>query len=309
MPEIVETSIVVGEKILTQFTSLKLSQGIYGHHSFQLQYISDESDTIYNLAGEPFRLQWKPVKGDKKIEFTGIVTGVEVMHQYGSKSRIVISGYSPTIRLDQYAHCKSWERNGIKNIVEDVLKPFAPDWIKYEIIPANNETLSYIVQYNETAWQFICRLAGMFGEWLYYDGKRLVLGPGGKSKISVEYGTRLSRFTMRAELKASNMNLLSYDYLHMGLYNSSVSKKMEGLSGLNDAGKYVMQKSHQLYGTVQKQWYDGEYRKKRQLDEYVSKRAVMLSSDVISYTGKSDMPGILPGVTIEVKAPGDGNKP
>lgn len=308
MSQLVETGIDIDGTVIKQFSSLKLSQGIFAHHTFKLvcpaEAVDGQSNELFtvsrNLIGLPIRIKVKCVQEKATLAFFGVVTKVEAVRRNGHAGDIVISGYSPTILLDNGPHCKTWERKAIKNIMQDVLKQFPPGLLKYKITPSSRETIAYTVQYKETTWQFINRLAGAYGEWLYYDGQKLVLGIPKADKTELQYGTEISRFTMSMQVKPPNVHLLAYDYLNHEVYNG-VSQNIAGCAGLDDLGKHAFEKSEGLYTTQPKQWHNHFLRDKKQLDELVNTRAAMQNSDVIRFNGISDKPVMQPGAMISVK--------
>ena len=309
MSQLVETGIDIDGTVIKQFSSLNLSQGIFAHHTFKLvcpaEVVDGQSNELFtvsrNLIGLPIRIKVKSVQEKASLAFFGVVTKVEAVRCNGHAGDIVISGYSPTILLDNGPHCKTWERKAIKNIIQDVLKQFPPGLLKYKIAPLSRETIAYTVQYKETAWQFINRVAGAYGEWLYYDGQKLLLGtPPQVDKIQLQYGTEISRFTLSMQVKPPNIHLLAYDYLNHEVYNG-VSKDIAGCAGLDDLGKHAFEKSEGLYTMQPKQWHNHFLRDKKQLEDLVNTRAAMQNSDVIRFNGISDMPGMQPGAMITVK--------
>ena len=72
-------------------------------------------------------------------------------------------------------NCKSYENKTLDEIVQDVIGDYA-DRLETEIKPRFSGVIPYCVQYNETDYQFLQRLAKRYGEWMYNDGERFVFG-------------------------------------------------------------------------------------------------------------------------------------
>lgn len=115
-------------------------------------------------------------EGEKteEIKFKGIITSIS-----GSRS---MSEYSLDIEAKSYdallidnPTCKSFENKTLNDIVADVVDDYS-DLIDANIDARFRETLPYTVQYNETNYQFLLRLAQRFGEWIYNDGEHLLFG-------------------------------------------------------------------------------------------------------------------------------------
>lgn len=308
MAQAVETTIEINGVKINQFTTLKLSQGIYAHHSFRLVCplgaVEGGEGAIFkeskNLLGVPIRISVVSEPGRSELFFVGIVTQMEATCNNGHPGSVVMSGYSPTIILDNNTHCDSWLRKSVKSIVKEVVDQYPDDTLKYRINPAYKETIYYCVQYKETAWQFISRLAGKHGEWLYYDGEKLVLGAPKGKKIKLNYGEQLSRFALHMQLKPGKFQVMAFDYVSNEVHTSEVAHS-EINAGHNELGEYAMSKGEQLFGGPAVNWHNQFVRSKKQVVDAVSLRAACQISDVVQLNGCSDLPGFQPGDNVLVK--------
>lgn len=310
MAQLVGIGIDIDGKTIKQFSSFSLSQAIFDHHTFRLvcpaESIDGTSGDIFNssknMIGGAITVQIDSVKSAGTLQFSGVITQVEAARYSGHAGDIIINGFSPTILLDNGPHCKSWEKKAIKNIAQDVLKHFPQNLLQPKISPSYSETLSYTVQYKETAWQFLTRLSSNYGEWLYFDGQKLILGAPQGNNAKLFYGKNLDRFNMALEVRPANFQLMAYDYMNHEVYDgrpASIASK----AGLNELGKHALQKSEQFYGTQPKQWHNHFLTNKKQLDDYVNTRASMQSSNLVRFHGSSGHPGVRVGgaVTVEGK--------
>lgn len=134
-------------------------------------------DIELSLETENFeKLSSLKSEGEKtgEIRFKGIITSIS-----GSRS---LSEYSIDVEAKSYEAllidnptCKSFENMTLNGIVEDVVGYYS-DYISAKIDSRFTEVLPYTVQYNETNYQFLLRLAQRFGEWIYNDGEHLIFG-------------------------------------------------------------------------------------------------------------------------------------
>jgi len=110
----------------------------------------------------------------EEIRFKGIITSIS-----GSRSQseycLDVEARSYDALLIDNPSCKSFENKTLNEIVEDVTDDYS-DYISAKIDARFTEALPYTVQYNETNYQFLLRLAQRFGEWIYNDGEHLVFG-------------------------------------------------------------------------------------------------------------------------------------
>jgi type VI secretion system secreted protein VgrG len=310
MAQFVSTDITIEGKSIKQFSSLAISQGIFSHHSFRLvcptEAIDGTSGTIFHsskdMIGGSINIQIDAVGNKGSLKFAGVITQIESSRHNGYAGDIIISGFSPTVLLDNGPHCKTWEKKAIKNIAQDILRHFPQNLLQPKIAPSYGETLSYTVQYKETAWEFLSRLAGTYGEWLFYDGQKLVLGPPQNSKVKLLYGSNLHQFSMALQVKPASFEMMAYDYMNHEVYTGSPSG-IAGKAGLSELGKHTLQKSEKFYAVKPKQWHNHFLTNKKQLDDYVNIRASVQSSSMVLFNGSSGQPGVQVGgsVTIDGK--------
>ena len=293
-------SIAIDGNPVNQFISFSLSQGIFEHQYFRLICRADAIDKAGGILSQSKKLlgttltaqinslQPKTVGG---LKFKGIVMNVEAEKFGNSDGDIVISGYSATVLLDSGPHCKTWEKKAIKNIAQDVLKHFPQNVLNPKINPIYPETLAYYTQYQETAWRLLHRICSTYGEWLYFDGERLVIGPPEGKTVPLIFGTHLSRFSLALQVRPANMQVMAYDYMNNQVYNSNPNS-VESKAGLNDLGKEVYKASQAVYSSSPKMWNNHFLTNKKQLDDTVNIQAAMRSSNHVRFNGSSKHPGI-----------------
>lgn len=108
------------------------------------------------------------------INFKGIILSAS-----GSRSSteyvINVQAYSWDALLSDNKTCKSFEDKTLNDIINDVIDDYS-DHLDSVVDSRFTDTIPYCVQYNETNYQFLQRLARRYGEWLYNDGERIVFG-------------------------------------------------------------------------------------------------------------------------------------
>jgi type VI secretion system secreted protein VgrG len=308
MAQLTATTININGKDIAQFTSFTLQQNIFEHHNFTLvcpaESIDGKLGSVFNqskeLIGAPINVRTMAIAGAGRLDFAGVVTQVETARFSGHAGDLIITGYSPTILLDSGPHCKSWEKKALKNIATDCLSHFPQNLLNPKIAPTNGETLSYIVQYKETAWQFLNRMGATYGDWFYYNGKNVVLGMPTGNNVDLMFGSNLSRFNMSLQVRPSNFEVMAYDYLNNEVYDTTPSG-IEGKAGLDNLGKHTYSKSQTFFATQPKQWNNNYVTNKKQLDDFTNTRAAAQSSNMVKFNGASGHPGVQLGNTIEVK--------
>jgi type VI secretion system secreted protein VgrG len=118
------------------------------------------------------------------VFFKGIIHSIKaVKSDLSQEDQVVLSGYSPDILLNDHAGCRSFENKTLKQIVDEVLKPYPRDVLKASVNPGYKEQIPYCVKYNENRLDFLHRLTARYGEWMYYTGSELNFSaPNGKTE-------------------------------------------------------------------------------------------------------------------------------
>jgi len=309
MAQLTTTNIAIAGKSIGQFHSFSLSQAISEHHYFRLSCtanaLEDNTGTVLSqskeLLGKTLTAQISSVGTKGSLKFKGIITNIDAEKFSGSNGDIIISGYSATKILDSGPHCKTWEKKAVKNIVQDVLKHFPQNMLNPKITTIYPETLSYYVQYKETAWDFLNRICSTFGEWIYFDGESLLVGPPAAGEaVPLIFGNNLSRFSLALQLRPPSMQVMAYDYMNHEVYTST-PKGIEDKAGLKGFSQDAFNSSKELYNSTPKFWNNNFLTNKKQLDDVVNIQAAMRSAQHVRFNGSSEQPSVAVGGTISVE--------
>ena len=159
------------------------------------------------------RLDAESNKNEEALSFEGIIIDVNATRQTMAAGMVLdVLAYSPDYVLNGCPNCHSYENRTLEEIVKDKLTNI--ENIKAEVEPMMTESIPYVVQYNETNLQFISRLAQRYGEWFYYDGKKLIFGKM-KQQKSEEL---VPDFDIRSYCYHSNLKNIQFSHL-MHTYN------------------------------------------------------------------------------------------
>jgi type VI secretion system secreted protein VgrG len=304
---LIQTTIQVEGRSIKQFSSFTLSQSIYQHHQFRLVCPTEAIDgtsalfhSSKDLIGGTIKVQIADFSEKTMMQFSGLVTQIESIKHSGHAGDIVLTGYSPTIILDHITHCESFEKNSLGNIAKEVLSKFPQNLINPSISPEHRETLAYTVQYKEAAWQFLRRLCATFGEWLYYDGQKLIIGSPKGKQVELSYGSSMFQFSMGLELRAFNFQMKAYDYLKSDVYSSTTNEAGQK-AGVDGIGQLVYKKSEQFFGTAAVQWHNHFLTSQKQLSDYTSARGAAQVSNMVRVSGSSDNLNLQLGGTVSLK--------
>ena len=206
-----KTTISIDGKSLDNFETVHLSQSINDHHHFELMVDLEVIEKIGSHTIDASK-DWLGkaiiITFDEK-EFLGTIVNVRMVHNNGLNGRLMISGYSKTILLEGSPNVQSWLDKDLGSIVKEIAQSGGVD---AEVKPVYTTPFDYQAQYAETHFQFLQRLAKQHGEWLYYDGVKLIFGkPKLEGPIELEYGADMDSISISIETVPSKQNHFSYN--------------------------------------------------------------------------------------------------
>ncbi len=215
----VETTITVNGTPC-DFITMKLDQYVTGHHTFEIavsyRYEKDSVWTITvdeifkNYLNMPVNILMTHIESGEVNDFDGVVTDVEVVGLDGDKGTVVLHGGSPTILLDRDPGMAAFVEYTLYNVVAETIENTGVD-VEIENKIQLERPIPYLARYQETSYAFISRILSSFGEWCYYDGKKLVVGnPMNQEEKRLTFDMELQEVRTMAGLR--NLNTKYYDY-------------------------------------------------------------------------------------------------
>jgi len=172
----VETTVsIAGQKV--HFSRLSLFQKFNAHHRVEIEIDHeefgelwmDDPTTMINNIGKDINITMKHKQTGEENLFAGIITNVSFAGYHGNQNSIVITGASPTIKLDGKPAMDSFMDLPLQQIVEESVSN-SGNGGSVTANPKFGSKLDYACQYNESCWNFLNRLSWQFGEWLFYNG-------------------------------------------------------------------------------------------------------------------------------------------
>ena len=260
MSKPVHTKVFIGqhEKFQTVSYSIKATQKMAQHQELELSYSesaknSNFTQEIVNLVGLPFRLEiWElqertvAITSKLLLEYQGVVTDVSIIKEDQSQPEVLIFVKSPTELLTHGKDSMSFEKETLVNIIREATKGYPNGLVEVDANPRFTDVIPYTVQYKESDFDFMCRLAKRYGEWFYYDGTMLRFGaPSSKDPVILTIGAGFDVFTFKAKSRAQNYSYLGYDYQAAKVHTSSM--KEEYMQSKNPYIDKVMRASKNLY--------------------------------------------------------------
>jgi len=150
--------------------------------------------------------------GAVRQSFMGIIANIRnKKDEGGGYGKLYITGYAPSILLENGKDCQSYENKTLDQIISAATAEYPPE-AKVKAENLNTQyAIPYTVQYKESDYQFIKRLAHRYGEYFYYDGENLVFG--NKVQPIVKLGENIDLIDIEFEImiKPQGFTYMAYD--------------------------------------------------------------------------------------------------
>jgi uncharacterized protein involved in type VI secretion and phage assembly len=202
------------------FTSLELHQSALTHHRFEIRvhyrtgrenvWTISGDDVVKRYLGGSVEIRMYHRESNESTEFRGVVTDVEIVGMEGDGGAVLLRGGSPTILLDRDPGMGAFVDYTLRDIVGEVLENSG---VETEVTnkPVMTRQIPYAARYRESSYAFLSRLLASYGEWFYYDGKKLIVGdPHTGDSRTAFYSAELHEVRIATSIRKLNMEV--YDY-------------------------------------------------------------------------------------------------
>ena len=238
-----------------------------------------------------------------KKRFTGVVTEISISRQSG-QSLLVLTGHCPTVMLNDHPRTRSFTEKSLQAIVDEVLGPVAGSFPEVKVEPQQfTETIPYSVQYNESNYGYILRLAAWYGEWCFYDGETFHFGgdPTAGEVIKMDFGTQsLQSFNLRSATMPGKFKLSAYDYevaeVNDSIAPGKVTSDASGQVAIDQANGTVYGQENASHLAISMP--------KTELDRIAERTEQLAQGNVTVATGSSRNPNLKLGSLIDVEDAG-----
>jgi type VI secretion system secreted protein VgrG len=299
-----------GKKI-ARFKDLVISQDLFRHHQFEITVPFNElekKDEIFfqdahkDICGKTLTISFESTskKDDFDFQFKGIITEIILSNLSDFSNVFIIKGYSSTMLLEDYSLRRTFIQKSVQQIFDTVLNDYPGNVIKKKLSPRNKSSIPYVVQYDETNFEFMSRLAAEYGEWLYYDGQEIILGSAGSSKEVDFIIDGKQSFDTSITLMPSKFNMSAYDYTKDQSYKGKSSGQT--VEGLGQFSKFALDESENLFSQEALMIANKPVYNQNELDDLIKFRRSCIASNLIVFHGRGDNANLMVGTVISVSA-------
>ena len=254
-----------------------LEQKSNAHDTFSIIVPDDALDTYEGfvmenskkLLGKKISLSYWQYGSENQV-FSGIVTGLKNRKESGY-GKLVITGHSPSILLENGRADRSFEQLSLSQIVKEIGVNYPQEGkIHAEEQELNvRRVLPYTVQSQESDFGFIQRLATRYGEYFYYNGKELIFGNKAEPVLELSEGRELIEVEFELGLRAQGFSGLVYD-AEKGESIQHNAQEVQTEWKENALQAVAVQASKQLFGNEPKSVFSGS-EKSQELEEMLLK--------------------------------------
>ncbi|TPD65450.1 type VI secretion system Vgr family protein [Flavobacterium microcysteis] len=311
MPISTQIKIEIAGETLTRFSKLVIDQKVHTHHRFSLlqplpkEFVSQAIDKAQSYIGQAIKITINPsnMMTASPLTFNGIITEAQMVRTAGASGGIIINGFSPTILLEGTPNTKSYTDKSLTDIVQEVTGSYSADSLKPAVSVQKDASLPYTVQYSESDFSFLCRIAQKKGQWFYFNGEELIFGKPKSKNFTLEYGRSLHSFNIEMRAKSLGFEYVGYDPSNGETQRASSSEANYQPEGYS---KSVFESSKKLFPNSSTMLYFHsleEGNSKTHLTDRVTTQLQSRTADLVTAKGDSDETGLRIGDVIDIKEP------
>jgi type VI secretion system secreted protein VgrG len=303
-------TVKIGGKSYSPISYCSINERIDWHHTCEVLMPVDGFaksnntilDQVKDFIGQKIEISFKikkPKESDIQNEFYGIVTKISLNRRNRGNKEILIQGYSPTILLDGQPNCRVFVNKTIEEIANILFERIPEKQITLECNPSFKGQIPYITQYKESNFKFLCRLTDSFGEWCFYDGKKVIVGKLKKEeKVNLPIDVSLSDFDFSLGIENINRTVCHYNYEENRLYEFNTNSL--NINDLENYGNHALDTSERIFQqknfTMASELFEAE----KQFTFFNETKKYQKTKELIMADGVSDHPYINTGSIINI---------
>ena len=234
-----------GKKV-KRFVSLNITQEYGQHHTFAIKLYADElfgKGFMYNPA-EQMELIGKRIvidlqHGDNNRDayiFKGVITNMGMLSAEGNHEYLLLKGFSPTKMLDRGKRMDIYSELTLRQIFKKLTEGVRDEYMPHVNAPSYKTKIDFVMQYDETDWEFLQRLAYLYGENLFFSGSEILFGDYEEwEPVKLMYDVDILSLEFGTKLIANNSTAYQYLPEQNTFLDKSLPERIEG------ANEYVEQ--------------------------------------------------------------------
>ena len=310
-----ECSIKIENKELRySIYSFELVQRISDHHvlKVELRPLADksptesefiDSDDFTPFLGKPVSVNLRPKGGlvdpGLALKFVGLVTETQMQNNVGETNQILLIAKSPTYLMDTAEKNLLYNEKSLSEISNSILSQYSID--RGTINVPSSIKYKFCVQYGETDYQFIKRLAEQEGLWAYYDGAKFCMASQqGNEAVELTWRDTLGSFRLNLSCQQQFFHHKVYNYEEKKTYSQN-TKSVSSTSNPSGIFRIPLDVSESVLSGEGVLDFPKKVKDAKQLDGYLSIKKSESREKLVSGSGESTVPLLSPGKKAKIK--------
>lgn len=303
---------VKGGPVLADFSSLSVSQFMFTHHIFALDFSFEalgralglKPESVYTqaheqLLGKDLTISWHnalPTGPKGTFKFRGVILETSVHTNSDLTSYYHLSGHSATFLLEDGIQQRSFRQQSVQDIFHQVLAPYPSDIFQKKLQAQHADKLPYVVQYQESNYQFLARLAARSGEWFYYDGQTLHLGASPQGTALRLEANSAQTFALAMRLQPTRLQGGHYNYRT----HEPLQAKAATPTGGHAYSQFAVQQSAAVFTQPHRLRGDTLLTDQTQLQDTLDTAAARSAGVLVTLEGQGELFTLTPGTLLDV---------
>jgi len=307
--------VIDGRTIKFDITRIELEQFVDDHHRLRLviretgqfQTAQEFSSAIpyASFLGKAISLAIKPqggvVDAAKELGFVGLVTQVALANSINGLNVGSITAASPTIALDGAGHNAFHHDKTASDIIGLIVRKYP---LTIGSIDSTSGMIKFSVQYRETDYAYVMRLASEYGLFAVYDGKEFRAVKAGSSKnVELVWRESLGSFSLGLGTAASEFMSDVYNYEQKSTYSQD-TKSVPPQAALSQLSKTSPDASKAIYSDSGFAALPKVIADAQSLDHALARAKSQAMGRMIICTGQSIIPTVAVGGCVKIKGMG-----
>lgn len=306
----VTCEVEIDSSLISGVLNVEIKQSLDDTHSFSIYlrqsvFLKDHPHDFLNkditdqFLSKEVNISLQHDRGDN-ISFNGLITRVVLQSSKDFDHYILFEGEGLPAYLNGGVTRRTFVDRTLKEIVEEVGKSSnLPNPINVD--PAFGGKIPFVMQYDETNFQFLRRLAYDFGEWFYFDGNELYFGKRNPPNESPEFTINGDQIASReAAMFAVGTNAWTY---HDPENKMLTAEKPSDSSIFQDTGTAAVSLSENIYGT--NHFFPNrpalmDFSNQSEVDSICDHYSQQHSIYLDTVSGHSIFPNLYPGADVKV---------
>jgi Rhs element Vgr protein len=281
---------------LSHCINLVIRQEFGNPHSFEVtvpfEVLEDSSEIFFNqshetVMGKVIQFSIKPSSSDESqgFDFKGIVTSIELRNNNSVNPCFCLKGTSADGLLKDGIQRRTFVNQTLKQIYDKVLDGYPQNLLKRKIRIEDNPTLEYVVQYNESNYDFLKRLSQEHGNWFYYNGLELIAGSNEDDSSDFQIDG-IQNYNMSISIYPSRFGVYNYNY-QKHEETSGISKDQK-LSGLNKLTGFALDKAESIFSQENQLVSVNAIENGSAINDLVKMAKAMQADDYVHFNGTGE---------------------